>query len=102
MVEVVSDAKHTGAAMQVKGPGEVVVLGSVVTLFLDGTEVPRSFLLARYDTMGKLCGAIDTYGEFQAYLVGALMDDPSSLLADMPRTRCDGENGVTLYSKGLL
>lgn len=90
------------AAMQVQGPGEVNVLGPVVTFFSDDNKGPVSFILARYDTMGKLAGIIDSTPTRQAHLLGALQDDPSNTLKDMPRTRCDVPCGVTLYTKGLL
>ena len=83
-------------AMQVKGPGEVEVVDGMIS-FSESGELITSLI----GEMGAICRIIqpNTPSElrgYQSYLIGAIQNDPSSLLVDMPRTSCDVERGVTL------
>ncbi len=115
------------AAMQVQGPGSVGVADGLVVFCFSASGRWQEIVLdlSGLNTMGKVCGSISynplvalacaltkksyelikplpEFENHRAYLIGALGDDPSNTLKNMPQTCCDCACGITLYTKGLL
>lgn len=63
-----------------------------------GTAGVIDLIHSDYDTMGELVDYINGRRAWRAYLVGALRTDVPSHLVNISASRCEGDNGLTMFS----